>query len=153
MSKKDLIPFNKRSKDEAKKMGSKGGKKSGEVRKKAKTFKELTQKLLSTPIQSDEKVMKFIKELFPDIKDKEITARFAMIIRQIEKAIKKGDSKAFEVIRDTAGEKPVNLLGNDPDNPFPESNTNIFNFSKLTDKELKKLIEKIEVNKNKSSEV
>ena len=37
---KNLIPANKRSKDEARKLGQKGGKKSGEVRRMRKTLKE-----------------------------------------------------------------------------------------------------------------
>ena len=37
---KNLIPANKRSKDEARKLGQKGGIKSGEVRRMRKTLKE-----------------------------------------------------------------------------------------------------------------
>jgi hypothetical protein len=109
----NLIPVTKLSKEEAKKIQSAGGKARGEQLKKQKTFKELAQKLLSLTVPS--KMQAAIKENFPEIKDDELTAKMAMLYMQFNKCVKDGDSKAFEVLRDTAGEKPiedVNLKGN-----------------------------------------
>ena len=61
----------------------------------------------------NDETKELVKKIFPDIDDKEITTRLAMTSRLCEKAIKKGDPKAFETIRDTAGEKPKD--NDDPD--------------------------------------
>ena len=76
---KNLIPANKRSKDEARKLGQKGGIKSGEVRRMRKTLKEHLLLLLSE------------KSVQEDI-------CIAII------------DKAFQIIRDTIGEKPIENL-------------------------------------------
>jgi hypothetical protein len=72
------------SKEEAKKRGSIGGKKSVEVRREKKLLREELILLLSQG-KTQEK----------------------MSLALIEEAIK-GNVKAFEVIRDTIGEKPIN---------------------------------------------
>lgn len=73
-----------RSKSEAREKGRKGGIKSGEKRRERKALKEELLLLLSTG----------------DTQKK-------LSLALIEKAIK-GDVKAFEVIRETIGEKPTN---------------------------------------------
>lgn len=83
---KNLIPANKRSKDETRKLGQKGGIKSGEVRRMRKTLKEHLLLLLSE------------KSVQEDI-----------CIAIIDKALE-GDTKAFQIIRDTIGEKPIENL-------------------------------------------
>lgn len=80
---KNLIPTNKRSKDEVKRNSRKGGIKSGEVRRARKTLREELLVLLSTGDKQEK-----------------------MSLALIEKALK-GDVKAFEVIRDSIGEKQV----------------------------------------------
>lgn len=72
-----------RSESEAREKGKKGGIKSGEVRRERKALKEELLLLLSTG----------------DTQKK-------LSLALIEKAMN-GDVKAFEVIRDTIGEKPV----------------------------------------------
>lgn len=83
---KNLIPANKRSKDEARKLGQKGGIKSGEVRRMRKTLKEHLLLLLS---------------------EKSVQEDICLAI--IDKALE-GDTKAFQIIRDTIGEKPIEQL-------------------------------------------
>jgi hypothetical protein len=73
-----------RSKEEARERGSKGGKKSGEKRREKKLLKEELMLLLA---QGD--------------------TQSKISLALIEEAIK-GNVKAFEVIRDTIGEKPIN---------------------------------------------
>ena len=44
---KNLIPFNKRTESERRKIAKQGGKKSGEVRREKKTMRETIEMLLS----------------------------------------------------------------------------------------------------------
>lgn len=74
------------SKEEAKKRGAKGGIKSGEVRRERKLLKDELLLLLSTG-KTQEKIS----------------------LALIQKALK-GDTKAFEIIRDTIGEKPTQVI-------------------------------------------
>lgn len=83
---KNLIPTNKRSKDEVRIIGQKGGIKSGEVRRLRKTLKEQLLLLLSEN----------------DIQEN-------ICLSLIDKALE-GDTKAFQIIRDTIGEKPIENL-------------------------------------------
>ena len=89
---KNLIPTNKRSKEEAKRLGKKGGIASGKARREKKTLRQCLEILL-------EKTLK-------DKKGIEITGAEAVSLKVFEKALK-GDIRAFEVLRDTAGQKPV----------------------------------------------
>lgn len=82
----NLIPANKRSKEEVRKNSSKGGKKSGEVRRARKTLREELLALLATGDTQNQ-----------------------MTLALLAKA-KDGDTKAFEVVRDTIGEKPIDKL-------------------------------------------
>lgn len=72
-----------KTKKEARERGANGGKRSGEVRRERKLLKDELLLLLATG-NTQEKIS----------------------LALIQKAIK-GDTKAFEVIRDTIGEKPV----------------------------------------------
>lgn len=74
------------SKEEARERGRKGGLASGEARRKRKTLKEELLLMLS-----------------------EGETQQSVTIALIEKAMS-GDTKAFEVIRDTIGEKPVDKV-------------------------------------------
>ena len=83
---KNLIPANKRSKDEVRTIGQKGGIKSGKVRRMRKTLREQLLILLETG----------------DIQD-------SICLALIDKALE-GDTNAFKVIRDTIGEKPADKI-------------------------------------------
>ena len=72
-----------RTKSEARERGKKGGKKSGEARRERKALKEQLLLLLETG-----------------------NARQELCTALLDKALS-GDVRAFEVIRDTIGEKPV----------------------------------------------
>jgi hypothetical protein len=71
---------------------SKGGKKSVEVRRKKKELRECFEILLE-------------KE-YADKKGRTQTGAELIAFKQFQKAMD-GDTRAFEVIRDTAGQKPV----------------------------------------------
>ena len=97
---------------------SKGGKNSGKSRRKKIELEETLTELLTVPLKSG-KTDK-IKNL-EGIGNKNITVLQAMIIKQIEKAIKKGDTAAFKMLLDMAketepkdadGEAETNTKGN-----------------------------------------
>lgn len=77
-----------RSKDEARTRGKKGGQKSGEARRQKKALRERLELLLAKKGDGEKVVADEI------------------CIALIEKA-QAGDVRAFEVIRDSIGEKPV----------------------------------------------
>ncbi len=71
---------------------------------KKKTFQEVAAMILEMAPKPE--IVEKLKEHLPDIDEKEITNRIAMMQRIIEKAMN-GDLYAFQIVRDTAGEKPV----------------------------------------------
>ena len=85
MAQKDLKPLNTRTKEEQKRIATMGGKASGEARREKKLLKDTLQALL-------------------ELKDKKgITGQEQICLALFKKA-KTGDTKAFEVIRDTTGQ-------------------------------------------------
>lgn len=82
MNEENLIPMNERSKSEVRELGKKGGIASGKSRRERKTLKEELLLLLAQG-------------------DTQQKVSLALIQQALE-----GNTKAFEVIRDTVGEKP-----------------------------------------------
>jgi len=76
----------------AREIGSKGGKASVEARRKKKDLRLAIEILLETDIKGKNGEIKSGAE--------------AIAIAQFQKALK-GDTRAFEVLRDTAGQKPI----------------------------------------------
>ena len=76
---------------EARENGKKGGIASAESRKRKKLLRECIDELLAKEYTSEGKTL---------------TGSEALAVTLMKKAMK-GDVKAFEVLRDTAGEKPV----------------------------------------------
>lgn len=87
----NLIPLDKRTKDEQREIQTLGGIKSGEVRRARKSMREKLLLLLSLPSE------------IRDGLDKETSGLIAMI----EKWEKTGDKNTGDFIRDTIGEKPT----------------------------------------------
>lgn len=102
----NLIPFNKMTEEEQRAIASKGGKASQEARKRRKTLKEELITLL-------------------EIGDTQKNMTLSLLTKALD-----GDIKAYEVVRDTIGEKPSSSFNVSTSNPYGE----------LTDEELKKLI-------------
>lgn len=94
--------------EQARKNGRKGGKASAEARKRRKTLKEELLLLLS-----------------------EGETQKSVTLALLEKAIS-GDVKAFEVIRDTIGEKPVDEV---------KQTQTVVDMSKFTTEELKAMLD------------
>lgn len=95
MNEQNLIPNSMRSKSEVRANSRKGGIKSGESRRRKKELKEIIE-------------MMFEKEyaMMEGKNEVKMSGAEAIAMKQMEKALK-GDTKAFEVLRDTAGQKPV----------------------------------------------
>lgn len=99
----NLVPIAKRSPEEVREMGRKGGKASGKARREKKLLKDQINLLLSLPLK-DKKAKEKLKAL--GINADNIDNQMAMVISMWQKAIK-GDVQAFNTLRDTVGEKPI----------------------------------------------
>ena len=130
----NLIPMSERSKEEVREIARRGGIKSGETRRRKTTMKENLELLLTMSVGKGEKADIENGENIKDYAKENVTVEQAMLIAQIQKALK-GDAQAFEMIRDLIGEKPVDKkevsASVQHDNPFEG----------LTTEELKKLID------------
>jgi hypothetical protein len=116
----NLIPTTKRSKSEVRKNAAKGGRKSGEVRRQKKLLKDCLDELLQREWENRQ--------------GEKMSGSEAISVAVFKKALA-GDMKAFEIVRDTAGQKPIEkimmaevdqttinevesmVLGEDDDNP------------------------------------
>ncbi|MEQ2702475.1 KGG domain-containing protein [Hungatella hathewayi] len=93
----NLIPFSKRSKDEAREYGSKGGKASGESRRRKAAMRDTMNKLLTMQVEV---------EGLSDIlraDGGESTYEELITMAMIEKALR-GDVNAFNAIKATVGQ-------------------------------------------------
>lgn len=102
MTRENLVPFSKRSKDEARELGRKGGRASGRTRRAQKTMKDTLNALLKLPIQ-DGKIQRKLNSVL-SAKNLNITAEQAVLIAQIVEAIN-GNTKAAVFVRDTSGNR------------------------------------------------
>lgn len=100
---KNLIPFTALTEEEQRQLAIKGGKASGEARKKKKHMREIAQNLLAHDMTEDqiEEVLGTAKSLL----DGDMTVAAVLTARLIQEAAD-GNYKAYEVLRDTAGYKP-----------------------------------------------
>lgn len=86
----NLIPITERTEEEQRAMRIKAGQASGKARRRKRELKTLLELYLSQPNKDN-----------PDIDN-----YTGITIAQVNKALS-GDTKAYEVIRDTIGQKPV----------------------------------------------
>lgn len=82
---------------------SKGGRASGEARRRKKALRELVQEAFAVRVRNN-------------ATGRDMRTDEAMVLKQIEKALG-GDTKAFTVLRDTAGEMPVQRVEVDTIDP------------------------------------
>lgn len=71
---------------------------------RTKTFRELATMMLEMAPKPE--IVEKVKEYLPGWDDQQITNKVAMLQRAIKQALD-GNLAAFQIIRDTAGEKPV----------------------------------------------
>lgn len=90
----NLIPNSERTPSELREMTSKGGKRSGEVRRENKTLREIAKIIGEKPIAITN----------PDGTKETVTYNVAMLNAQYKKAITEGNTKAAEFIAKLRGE-------------------------------------------------
>ena len=96
----NLIPFSKRSKEEAREQGRIGGKASGAARRRKRSLKEAADLFLSLPV-TDTKT--FNAMATAGVNPEETDYQMAVIVGLTMKAIK-GDAKAAKTVIDLLGE-------------------------------------------------
>lgn len=101
----NLKPNTTLSKEEAKELGHKGGIASGKARREKKMIKDNIELLLGLPIKNN-KMKDNLKAL--GIDETEMNNQMALVIAMYQKALK-GDVQAFNTLRDTIGQKPVEV--------------------------------------------
>lgn len=89
----NLIPV--RSEEEAREKGRNGGIASGEARRRKKMLKECFEVLLDKEFKS---------------KDGKVATGAETLAMTVFQKAQRGDLKAFELVRDTAGEKPIDKV-------------------------------------------
>ena len=99
----NLIPMNKRSKEEQRELARKGGIASQQKQKEKKTMRGQLQMLLALQLK-DPKTVKKLKEMGIDTTN--IDNRMALNVALWTKALS-GDVQAYNSLRDTIGEKPT----------------------------------------------
>lgn len=108
MAKEDLIPFNQRTEEERKEIARRAGKASGKVRRNKALLKDCINILMEQ------------KVLDPKT-GKKVTGAEQLAVNLWFKALSEGDTakaaKAFEVLRDTSGQKPADKI--------EQTNTNV----------------------------
>lgn len=102
----NLMPIeevnSRRTREQHSKDSSKAGKASVKKRRQMKTFKELCNTFLDNQVTQEEMVQKMVE---CGIADGDTSYKMAMVVAMANEAVK-GNVKAFEVLRDTIGEKP-----------------------------------------------
>ena len=95
MNDENLKPFNKRTESEKREIAQKGGKASGEARRRKRDLKMAIEALLEKEYKGKDGTV--------------LSGAEAIAAKQMEKALR-GDPKAFELLRDTSGQKPVDKV-------------------------------------------
>lgn len=107
MNDENLIPMSERSKNEVRAIAAKGGRNSGETRRKKANMRERLLEILDMPLKKG-KIQGF--DNVEDSQGKNITAQDAILLVALKKALK-GDMRAIDFLRDTSGNK---LFGEPP---------------------------------------
>lgn len=105
MAKDDLISLGERTTGEQQKIARKGGIASGKARREKKLMRETLDIILSMPMKNGKNADVESIRSFAALKGKNISVQEAILIAQVQKAMK-GDTKAAEYVRDTIGQKP-----------------------------------------------
>ena len=109
----NFIPLNRRPKEEARKIQSKGGKKSQQVQKEKKAMNEVVQLLLNAELSEEYK--KKVREMFGEnIGEEYLTTRFLLVQNLFSIVSKKEElpqnkMAAIKMITAFAGESPGQL--------------------------------------------
>lgn len=100
----NLIPTTELTEEEAREMGRRGGIASGKARREKKTFREAMEILLEQLVERKDKDGNILEKV-PRID--------AICLKQIEKALTKGDTKAAKFCVDVVTPKRLEITGAD----------------------------------------
>ena len=106
MARSDTYGFGDKSYAEA---GRLGGIKSGEAKRRKKAMRDSLEILLGMKLKTGAECDIEAVKNFAALKGKNITVEQAMLIAQIQKALK-GDTQALTFLRDTSGQKPDDTM-------------------------------------------
>lgn len=87
------------------KIAQKGGVASGKARRKKIIFKEIFEHISNVKLSNEKHIQK-LKELYPEVTEDEMNYGVLSAFRILEKSLS-GSTKAFEIVRDTMGQAPV----------------------------------------------
>lgn len=115
----NLVPFSKRSVEEARELGRKGGKASVATRRRQKSIRETLKEMLSSEIPKGSDFYRQAKSKLKMIGiTKSPNVQDALNIGILQAALK-GNIRAAEFVRDTIGEKPTDSFEDKtPRSPF-----------------------------------
>ncbi len=100
MNEQNLIPFNERSESEVRELNAKGGKASGEARRRKKDMKQKMKALLELPAAANDREQLEALGVSPDDMDNEMVLVMSMFLSAAQ-----GDTKAFDRV--------IQILGKD----------------------------------------
>lgn len=131
----NLRPYGTIPEEEHKALSSKGGKASGEARRKAKNMREAAQVLLSAALTDSPETQKAL-----EILGLEADQQGALLLAALQKG-KAGDIEAARFVRDTSGQAPSQMveLGGIDGKPIQQ-----VDLSSLTNEQLQELLQKQE---------
>ena len=108
----NLIPNSERTPSQLREQARKGGIASGKARRERKMMREDAQMFLEMPLNAGQ--LEDV-EYLAEVKGKNITVQQAILLAMIKKAMK-GDVRASEYVRDTAGQQIANININTEEN-------------------------------------
>lgn len=108
MAKKDLINFRDRPREEVQAIARKGGINAAAAKRERRTVREVAQSILGmkAPITQKERIA--LSKRW-GVTPENLDVMFVSLAAIAKSAIR-GDVKAFELIRDSAGEKPQEVM-------------------------------------------
>lgn len=95
--------------EEAREFGRRGGIASAKKRRERKAMKETLEELLSMPLKNGASADISKVRNIAAMKGKNITMQEAIMLSMLQKAAK-GDVRAAEFVRDTAGQRPTDKM-------------------------------------------
>ena len=101
--------FSNMTPEQRRENGKKGGIASGEAKRRKKAMRERLEVLLDLPLKSGKRADLDSIKNFAALKGMNITVQDALMLAQIQKALK-GDTTAAAFVRDTVGEKPGDTM-------------------------------------------
>lgn len=114
MSNNNLIPFDQRSKDEAREMGRRGGIASGAARRRRRALKDAADMYLSLPVTDKRSLNKLLRA---GLDADDIDVQMLIIAAMVQRALD-GDVRAASLLFDLVGHDGTQALDATADDPI-----------------------------------